>query len=53
MDAVSRRPDLSWPGRVLVGLAVTAALVTALYFFIDQPVIAFFRDCRLGRYRFL
>lgn len=53
MDAISQRPDLSWPKRVLVGLVVTAGLVTALYFFIDQPVISFFRDCELGRYRFL
>jgi len=53
MDAVSRRPDLSWPMQMLVGLAVTAALVTALYFFIDQPVFSFVRDCELGRYRFL
>lgn len=53
MDAVSRRPDLCWPARMLVGLAVTAALVSALYFFIDQPVISFFRDCELSRYRFL
>src|SRR5262249_27288513 len=51
--AVSRRPDLSWPVRVLVGLAATATLVTALYFFIDQPVILFFRGCDLGRYAFL
>jgi membrane-associated phospholipid phosphatase len=53
MDAVSRRPDLSWPVQVLVGLAVTAALVIPLYFFIDQPVISFFHHCHLGRYRVL
>jgi len=53
MDAVSRRPDPSWPVRVLIGLAVTAALITALVFFIDQPVMSFFRDCRLDRYRCL
>jgi membrane-associated phospholipid phosphatase len=52
-DAVSRRLDLSWPARVLVGLVITAALVTPLYFFIDQPVMSFFRDCQLGRYHFL
>ncbi|HKB40172.1 MAG TPA: phosphatase PAP2 family protein [Gemmataceae bacterium] len=52
-DADSLRPDLSWPVQVLVRLSVTAALVTALYFFIDQPVMVFFRDCELGRYRFL
>jgi membrane-associated phospholipid phosphatase len=52
-DAVSRRPDLSWPVQVLVGLTITAVLVTALYFFIDEPVLLFFRACELGRYRFL
>jgi membrane-associated phospholipid phosphatase len=52
-DAGSLRRDLSWQVQALVGLAVTAALVTALYFFIDQPVMLFLRDCELGRYRFL
>jgi membrane-associated phospholipid phosphatase len=53
MDAVSQRPDLSWPGQMLIGLAVTAVLVIPLYFFIDQPVISFFENCRLGRFRIL
>jgi membrane-associated phospholipid phosphatase len=52
-DATARRPGLSWPVRLLVGVAVTAAFVTALYFFIDRPVISFFRDCNLSRYRLL
>jgi membrane-associated phospholipid phosphatase len=52
-DAASRRPDCSWPAQLLVGLVVTAALVSVLYFFIDQPVILFFRECNLGRYRVL
>jgi membrane-associated phospholipid phosphatase len=52
-DAAARRPDFSWPLRLLVGLAVTAAFVTVLYFFIDRPVLSFFRDCDLGRYRLL
>jgi membrane-associated phospholipid phosphatase len=52
-DAASRRSGFSWPRQILAGLAVTAALVAFLFLFIDQPVIAFFRDCELGRYRFL
>lgn len=38
---------------MLVGLAVTAALVIALYFFVDEPVISYFRALHLDRYRFL
>jgi membrane-associated phospholipid phosphatase len=52
-DAVPRRPDRSWPAQVFVGFLLTAALVTACYFFVDEPVIVFFRDCELGRYRWL
>src|SRR5262249_53209917 len=36
-----------------IGLAVTAALVTLAYFFVDQPVMSFFRGCALDRFRFL
>src|SRR5947207_2210754 len=52
-DAAHRRPDFSWPGQLLLGLAVTAALVTVAYFFVDQPVISFVRDCQLDHYRSL
>jgi membrane-associated phospholipid phosphatase len=38
---------------MLVGLAVTAALVAAAYFFVDQPVTFFLHDCELDRYRVL
>jgi membrane-associated phospholipid phosphatase len=52
-DAVSRPRAFSWPVQILVGLAVTAALVTGVYFFVDQPVISFVRSCDLDHYRFL
>jgi membrane-associated phospholipid phosphatase len=39
--------------QLVVGFAVTAALVAALYWFIDEPVILFFHDCNLGRYGLL
>lgn len=52
-DAVSRSRGLSWPVQVLVALAVTAALVVPLYFFVDRPVLSFLRACDLGRYRLL
>ncbi len=48
-DAVSRRPDFSWPTQMLLSLAATAALVTVFYFFIDQPVISFFHDHGQGQ----
>src|SRR5213596_74601 len=48
-DAVDRRADVSWPVQVLIGLAGTAALVTVAYFFVDQPVMLFVRDCALDR----
>src|SRR5262249_4137128 len=38
---------------VLVGLAGTTALVIVAYFLVDEPVMSFFRECRLGRYPFL
>jgi membrane-associated phospholipid phosphatase len=52
-DAVYRREDFSWPVQMLIGLAATAAFVAVAYFFVDQPVIFFFRNCGLDRYRFL
>ena len=52
-DAVYRRPDLSWPVQVLIGLAGTAVLVTVLYFYVDDPVISFFRSHHLDRFRLL
>ena len=52
-DAVSRRSDFSWPVQMLIGLAVTAALVTVFYFFVDQPVISFIRGYELDRFPLL
>src|SRR5262245_59747632 len=52
-DADDQRPDFTWPTQMLVGLAATAAFVVVAYFFIDEPVMAFFRACRLDRYRAL
>src|SRR5437764_633753 len=52
-DAVSRPADLSWPLQILIGLAVTAALVTLAYFFVDQPVMFFVRDYELNHFRLL
>jgi membrane-associated phospholipid phosphatase len=52
-DAGSRRPDSSWPVQVLIGLAVTAALVTVAYSFVDQPVMSFVRDHGLDRRHYL
>lgn len=52
-DAVYQRPDFSWPVQLLIGLAVTAALVVVVYFLLDQPVMFFVRDHELYRYRFL
>src|SRR5437899_3094226 len=49
-DAADRPPDFSWPLQMLTRLAVTAALVTGAYFFVDQPVMSFFRACGLDRY---
>jgi membrane-associated phospholipid phosphatase len=48
-DAIERRADVSWPVQVLIGLAVTAALVIVGFFFVDQPVMLFVRDCPLDR----
>src|SRR5262245_28532347 len=52
-DATRRRPDLPWPLRMLVGLAVTVALVAAAYVFVDRPVAFFVRDHGLDRCRSL
>ena len=52
-DAVYRRPDFSWPMQMLIGLAVTTALVTVAYFFVDQPLISFVRSYELDRHQFL
>jgi membrane-associated phospholipid phosphatase len=49
-DAADRRQRLSWPGQLLIGLAATAALVTVLYLFVDQPVLFFFRRSGLDHY---
>jgi membrane-associated phospholipid phosphatase len=38
------RPDVSWPVQMLIGLAVTAALVAVTYFYVDRPVTFYFRD---------
>lgn len=53
MDAAPRRPDFPWPAQALAGLLVTAALVVVAYFFIDQPVMSFFRGLGLDGHRFL
>jgi membrane-associated phospholipid phosphatase len=52
-DATYHRLGFSWPVQILLGLAVTAALVTVAYFFIDLPVSFFVRDYGLNHYRFL
>jgi hypothetical protein len=52
-DAVCRRPAFPWRVQLLIGLAVTAALVTVAYFFVDQPVMLFVRNHELYHYRFL
>jgi membrane-associated phospholipid phosphatase len=52
-DAVCRRPDVSWPAQIVVGLVVTTALVLVAYFFVDQPVMLFVRDSHLGHKYFL
>jgi hypothetical protein len=52
-DAAYRHLDFSWLVQILVWLAVTSTLVTVAYFFVDQPVMSFFRDCRLSRHGFL
>jgi membrane-associated phospholipid phosphatase len=38
------RPEWSWPVQLLIGLAVTAALVAAAYIHVDRPVTFYFRD---------
>ena len=52
-DAADRRSDSALPGQLLVGLGVTAALVTVFYFFVDQPVMAFVSSYALDRYSLL
>ncbi len=52
-DATCRRLAFSWPVQMLIGLTVTAALVTAAYFFIDLPVSFFVRAYELNHYQFL
>jgi len=52
-DATYRRLGISWRVQMLIGLAVTATLVTVTYFFIDLPVSFFVRDYGLNHYRFL
>jgi membrane-associated phospholipid phosphatase len=47
------RPASPWAVQALVGLALTAALVTAAYFLVDEPVMAFVRHHELYRSRFL
>lgn len=52
-DVAYRTLDFSWLLQILVWLAVTSALVTGAYFFVDQPVMIFFDGCQLGRHGFL
>jgi membrane-associated phospholipid phosphatase len=52
-DATCQRLGLSWPVQMLIGLAVTAALVAAAYFFVDLPVLFFVRDHGLNHYPYL
>jgi hypothetical protein len=52
-EAACRLLNFSWLVQILVWLAVTSALVTVAYFFVDQPVMTFFDGCRLGRHGFL
>ena len=52
-DAVPRRPESPWPLHLVIGLAATAALVTVLYCYVDDPVISFFRSHQLDRFRLL
>ena len=52
-DAACRPLDFSWLVQILVWLAVTSALVTLAYFFVDQPVMSFFSGCQLWRHGFL
>src|SRR4051812_4638332 len=53
-DAVDRPADSSWPGQVLLGLGVTAALVLVAYFVVDQPVMSSVSSLALGqRYGFV
>ena len=52
-DAAYRPLDFSWPVRMLIWLAVTAALVTVAYFFVDQPMMSFVGGYGLNRYRSL
>jgi membrane-associated phospholipid phosphatase len=52
-DAACHPRDSSWPGRLLLWLAVTTALVVVAYLFVDQPVMAYFRGGPLGRVGFL
>jgi membrane-associated phospholipid phosphatase len=52
-DAAYRHPGPSWLVQVLIGLAVTAALVTVAYLFVDLPVMDFVCERDLIQYRFL